>query len=149
MPYNSIVLYAGQDFSIDHEVALKARLKRLATRRESQASVLIRLLVNPDPELWIRALDDCFPDETVLSAFIVKMIAAHPGLAVTIKTTARSQADAEAQAFAEHRNRVLEAVESFEDVIPANRPITEQNLETPYYSPDAIEARLKRKLGDE
>lgn len=142
MPYNSIVIYAGKEFSEEKEKSLKARLKRLAGRRESAATVLYKLLVDPDPELWASALDDCFPDPIIMSAFIVRIVASHPELSLTLKTSAQEQRE-EADL---HRLRILEAVDSLDEITPANEPITEENLDIPYFSPEAIEARLKGRL---
>lgn len=145
MAANSITIYVGGGFSLDHEAQLKARLRRLSGPREAAGQTLIRLLVHPDPDSWITALDDCFPDPEMLSAFLVKMIAAHPGLSSTFREAAqkyKSEADTES----DYRQRILDAVDSLDEAVPANDTITETNLEHPMFSPEAIEARLRGRL---
>lgn len=144
MPANTMVIYVGTRFTARDEAAFKARLRRVAGR--ASGPTLFRLVVDPDPELWMAVLEDAYPDEHTLAAFLTKMIAAHPGITRYL-TEARADLDSIEQANLERRRRaILEAAISLEDLAPENEPITEDSIDSPHFSPEAIEARLKLKL---
>lgn len=147
MPSNTVVFYIGTKFSPDLESIIKARLRRIAPSRSPAGSMLVPLLAYPDPSAWAAILEDTFPDQDTLMAFLVQMVAASPPILSALQCAVKDATLILDSEVADYKRRISEAAESLVDLTQSTSVITEDNLDDPAFSEDAIEARLRAKLG--
>lgn len=147
MPANSITFYIGQKFSLEIEALIKARLRRIAPSRAPAASMLVPLIAHPDPSAWAALLEDTFPDQDTMMVFLVQMVAASPPILSALQSAVKDATLILDKEVAEYKRQISEAADSLVDLAQSTSVITEENLDHPEFLPDAIEARLRAKLG--
>ena len=146
MPSNTIMFYIGTKFSPDVEAIIKARLRRIAPSRDPAASMLVPLLAYPDPSAWALILEDTFADQDTLMAFLVQLVASSPPILTALRAAVDSASLILDSDVAEYKKRISDAADSLIDLTQSTSVITEESLDDPRFSEDAIEARLRASL---
>jgi hypothetical protein len=148
MPSNSITFYTG-NLSLDAEAIIKSRLKRISPHRSAAGAMLVPLLLEVSPEAWALLIEDAYPDEEDLAVFLIRLVSSSPGIIAALRTALTTVEEHRESEATSRRAAILEAASSLSDLIPNQSTITEDSLDSPSYSPGAIESRLKNRLGGE